>query len=133
MKRSRKVEIALVAGLAMSGCGRRAYDPCAPQTFNEFACQEAISHNGYYYGGHWYSHSYSGGYSSYYNGYYSYVRGGGRLTNVSPSDWSRPGGATGAAAGPASGQSTGTGASASGSGSVSRGVFGSSSHGGGGE
>src|SRR5215831_1307528 len=119
MKRSRKVQIALVAGLAMSGCGRRAYDPCAPQTFNEFACQEAVSHNGYYYGGHWYPHTYVGGYSSYYNGYYSYVRGGGRVQTVAPSQWSRPAGAATSGAG---GSSTGS------SGSVSRGVFGSSSH-----
>ena len=118
MKRSRKVEIALVAGLAMSGCGRRAYDPCAPQSFNELACQDAISHNGYYYGGRWHSHSYSGGYPAYYNSYYSYVRGGGHVTTVAPSAWARPSGAA------ASGPST--------SGSVSRGIFGSSGHGGGG-
>jgi hypothetical protein len=121
MKRSRKVEIALVAGLAMSGCGRRAYDPCAPQTFNAEACQDAISHNGYYYGGHWYPHSYSGGYSSYYNGYYHYIRGGGRVAAIAPSEWSRP----------AAGANTSGGAHSSGS--VSRGVFGSSGHGGGGE
>ena len=124
MKRSTKVEIALVAGLAMSGCGRRAYDPCAPQTFNDLACQEAVNHNGYYYGGHWYPHTYVGGYSSYYNGYYSYVRGGGRVTQIAPSQWSRP---SGAAAGTAS-TSSGQGASSSG-GSVSRGVFGSTGHG----
>ena len=117
MKRSRKVEIALVAGLAMSGCGRRAYDPCAPQTFNEVACQDAVSHNGYYYGGHWYPHTYSGGYSAYYNGYNSYMRSGGSITQVAPSEWSRPG-------------STATGSTSSGS--VSRGVFGSSAHGSGG-
>ena len=127
MKRSRKVEIALVAGLAMSGCGRRAYDPCAPQTFNEFACQEAVSHNGYYYGGHWYPHTYYGGYSSYYNSYHSYVRTGGRITNVSPSEWSRPSqSSTAGAAAATSGSSSG--ASSTSSGSVSRGVFGSSSH-----
>ena len=126
MKRSRKVEIALVAGLAMSGCGRRAYDPCAPQTFNEFACQEAVSHNGYYYGGHWYPHTYYGGYSSYYNSYHSYVRTGGRITTVSPSEWGRPSqSAVGAAAGTSG---TSSGASSTSSGSVSRGVFGSSSH-----
>ena len=119
MKRSRKVEIALVAGLAMSGCGRRAYDPCAPQTFNPQACQDAVSHNGYYYHGTWFPHSYSGGYSAYYNSYYSYVRGGGSVTGVSSSDYSRPAGAS----------ADGTGSS---SGSVSRGVFGSSSHGSGG-
>jgi len=111
MKRSRKVEIALVAGLAMSGCGRRAYDPCSPQTFNELACQEAVSHNGYYYGGHWYPHTYVGGYSSYYNSYHSYVGGGGRVTAIAPSQWGRPSASTGST-----------------SGSVSRGVFGSSSH-----
>jgi hypothetical protein len=121
MRRSTKVEIALVAGLALSGCGRRAYDPCAPQTFNELACQEAVSHNGYYSGGHWYPHTYYGGYSSYYNSYHSYIGGGGRITQVSPSEWSRPGG-TGATAG--SGATSGS--------SVSRGVFGSTGHGGGG-
>jgi len=119
MKRSHKVEIALVAGLALSGCGRSVYDPCAPQTFNEFACQEAVSHNGYYYGGHWYPHTYYGGYSSYYSSYHTYVSGGGRVRTVAPSQWSKPGGASGAVVG------AGT---TSGSGSVSRGVFGSSSH-----
>jgi hypothetical protein len=115
MKRSRKVEIALVAGLAMSGCGRR--DPCAPQTFNQDACLDAINHNGYYYGGHWYPHSYSGGFSAYYNGYYSYVGNGGNVTPISPSEWSVPSGAS--ASGP-------PGATSAGSESVSRGVFGSS-------
>ena len=129
MKRSRKVEIALVAGLAMSGCGRRAYDPCSPQTFNELACQDAVSHNGYYYGGHWYPHTYYGGYSSYYSGYNTYIRGGGRVTNITPSDWGRPGNVGGAVAADA-GKSSGS--SSSSSGSVSRGVFGSSSHGSGG-
>ena len=126
MKRSRKVEIALVAGLAMSGCGRRAYDPCAPQSFNELACQDAISHNGYYYGGHWYSHSYGGSYSSYYSGYHSYINRGGRVTSVPPSSWSRPASSSGSTTGTATGTS---------SGSTSRGVFGSSAHGssGGGE
>ena len=110
MKRSGKVEIALVAGLALTGCGRRAYDPCAPQTFNQDACQEAIRNRGYYYEGNWYSHSYSGGYSNYYNGYYSYMRNGGNVTQIAPSEWSRPAGAP-----------------STGSGSVSRGIFGSSS------
>ena len=127
MRRSRKVEIALVAGLAMSGCGRRAYDPCAPQTFNEFACQEAVNHNGYYYGGQWYPHTYYGGYTSYYNGYHSYVSSGGSVTTVSPSQWGRPGQAASTAAG--AGTSTGTGDAATSSGSVSRGVVGSSAHG----
>jgi len=122
MKRSRKVEIALVAGLAMSGCGRR--DPCAPQTFNQDACQDAINHNGYYYGGHWYSHSYSGGFSSYYNDYYYYVRGGGNVTQIAPSEWSVPNGAP--SAGP-------PGAASTGGDSVSRGIFGSSSSSSGGE
>ena len=125
MKRSTKVEIALVAGLAMSGCGRRTYDPCAPQTFNEMACQQAVSHNGYYYGGHWYPHTYVGGYSSYYNSYHSYIGGGGRITQVAPSQWSRPGGSGGLGA--STGSTSGTGASSSGS--VSHGVFGSTGHG----
>lgn len=125
MKRSGKVQIALVAGLAMTGCGRRAYDPCNPQTFNEQACQDAINHHGYYYGGHWYPHTYSGSYMSYYSGYNSYVRTGGRVTSVSPSEWSSPSASSGSS----------NGASSTGSGSVSRGIFGSSSHGssGGGE
>jgi hypothetical protein len=110
MKRSGKVEIALVAGLAMAGCGRRGYDPCAPQTFNVDACQQAINNKGYYYGGQWYSRSYSGGFSNYYNDYYGYLRNGGNVTQIAPSQWSQP-----------------AGASSTGSGSVSRGIFGSSS------
>jgi hypothetical protein len=108
--------------LVLSGCGRRAYDPCAPQTFNQAACQEAIDHNGYYYGGQWYPHTYNGGFSAYYNSYYSYVRNGGTPANVTPSDWARPAGA--ATTGPAA---------SSGDSSVSRGVFGSSAHSSGGE
>ena len=119
MKRSGKIEIALVAGLAMSGCGRKAYDPCAPQNFNEAACQDAVNHNGYYYGGRWYSHSYPGGYSWYYNGYNSYVRRGGSVTTVPSSEWTGPG-----TSDPSGARSTGSG--------VSRGIFGSSAHGGGG-
>lgn len=87
MKRSGKVQIALVAGLAMSGCGRKAHDPCAPQTFNDKACQDAISHNGYFNNGNWIPHTYIGGYSSYYAGYTDYVRSGGTATTVSPSEF----------------------------------------------
>jgi hypothetical protein len=124
MKRSRKVELTLVAGLALSGCGRRMYDPCSPQTFNEIACQDAISHNGYYYGGQWYSHSYSGGYSYYYNDYNRYVRSGGSVTRISPSEWSRPATSSGSTSGSATG-----GTSSGDISSVSHGVFGSSAHG----
>jgi len=119
MKRSRKVEIALVAGLAMAGCGRRTYDPCAPEMFNPQACQDAIANNGYYSGGRWYPHTYIGGYPYFYNSYNSYVQRGGSVTNVPASQWTRPAGA------PATGDPA----------SVGRGVFGSSAHGasGGGE
>jgi hypothetical protein len=145
MKRSRKVEIALVAGLAMSGCGRRAYDPCNPQTFNEAACQDAVNHNGYFFDGQWYPHTYSGSYSAYYVGYHNYVLRGGSVTTVPPDDWTRPkkpavppsgtttdstGGSTsGSTADSTTGSKTGAASSESSESSVSRGVFGSSAHG----
>lgn len=112
MKRSRQVKIALVAGLALSGCGRRAYDPCVPQTFNDIACQDAIAHHGYYYGGNWYTNSYSYGYSHYYGGYNTFVQTGGPVTSVPSSSWAAPGSSS-------SGSSS----------SVSRGIFGSSASG----
>jgi hypothetical protein len=111
MKRSGKVQIALVAGLAMSGCGRKAQDPCSPQTFNAKACQDAVSHNGYYDNGQWIPHTYTAGYSSYYAGYNSYVRSGGTTTTASPSESAKPATTSGS---PAE------------SGTVSRGIFGSS-------
>ena len=141
MKRSRKVEIALVAGLAMAGCGKKAYDPCSPQAFNEKACQDAIAHKGYYWGGTFYPQKYHrGGFAHYYNDYYSYVRSGGSVTPVSPSQWAGPAsaGAAPVPAGTTAGTATsGTTADAASSGttsgsSVSRGVFGSSAHGSGG-
>src|SRR5690348_18322304 len=65
MKKSGQVTLTIVAAMALAGCARR-YDPCAPETFNELACQEGIRRGGY-------SHPYP----YYYDGYHSYMSHGG--------------------------------------------------------
>ena len=64
-------------------------DPCLPQVYNEAACQYAVQHNGYYYGGTWYRHVYSMPFLYYHNGYSGYVRSGGRVRALSPGTYSR--------------------------------------------
>lgn len=69
-KRSQRVDLTLVTALAAAltagaagacdgGHGRlTAADPCAPETFDDGACQSAVRDHGYYYGGHWVPHIY---------------------------------------------------------------------------
>ena len=47
---------ALAALVAATGCSRRvAYDPCEPVSYQQVACDSAVAHHGYWYGGRWYA------------------------------------------------------------------------------
>jgi len=49
--------LAAVAGGAT--CSHHAvYDPCEQTTYVQAACDSAVAHQGYYYGGTWYPHVY---------------------------------------------------------------------------
>ena len=75
MKKSRAVTLTVVASVGLASCGRRI-DPCEPATFNDLACQEAVSAGGYYWGGSWYPMTYSRPYPYYYDSYRGYVSRG---------------------------------------------------------
>jgi len=78
MKKSGQVTLTIVAAVALAGCAR-SYDPCRPETFNEWACQEATRQGGYYYNGRWFSSYYSRPYPYYYDGYHTYISRGGSV------------------------------------------------------
>ena len=93
-KRSSAVPLSIVPALAaVVGCGPSGpqvvsgVDPCLPQVYNEAACQYAVQHNGYYYGGTWYRHAYTMPFLFYHNGYSGYVRSGGRVRALSASSY----------------------------------------------
>ncbi|HYL05594.1 MAG TPA: hypothetical protein VE075_06120, partial [Thermoanaerobaculia bacterium] len=75
MKKALHVRLTLVstaaAALVASGCGRPAAggdpvgDPCAPETFQEVDCREAIAHQGYYRHGVFVPHVYYRTYNDY--------------------------------------------------------------------
>lgn len=79
MKRSVHVSLTVVAAIGLASCGRRGPDPCAAQTFNELACQEAVNGGGYYYNNTWYPLRYSHPYPYYYDSYRGYVAHGGAV------------------------------------------------------
>jgi hypothetical protein len=91
MKKSAQVTLTVVAALGLTGCSRRP-DPCAAETFNPDACQEAVRDGGYYYGGHWYGMPYGHSYPYYYNNYYSHVSRGGSVHAYSSSSYAHPAG-----------------------------------------
>lgn len=95
MKKSGAIPLSLVTAVAatLTGCYRRpGIDPCAPATFNEFACQEAVSSGGYHYNGTWYPMTYSHPYPYYYESYHTYVGRGGAVRSVPSTSYVRPGG-----------------------------------------
>ena len=96
IKRSSAVPLTFVPVLAaVVSCGPSngapqvvsGVDPCLPQVYNEAACQNAVHHQGYYYGGMWYHHVYAMPYLYYHNGYSGYVRSGGRVSALSPGSY----------------------------------------------
>jgi hypothetical protein len=67
----------LAAAVTMSACDTRpSMDPCEPVSYMQAACDSAVTHRGYWYGGTWYPHVYSYLPLYYYNGYRSYLGGG---------------------------------------------------------
>lgn len=116
MKRSVRVSLSIVTGIALASCGRRAQDPCAARTFNEQACQDAVNNHGYYWNGAWYPMRYSQPYPYYYDSYRTYRTNGGvsapapGVTYGRPSGVERGGfGSTGEAHGSSSSGSHGSG------------------------
>ena len=77
---------ALAALISAAACGPRqsALDPCEPDSYTQVACDSAVVHHGYYYGGTWYPRVYPYLPLYYYNGYRSYAGSGGRMRYASP-------------------------------------------------
>lgn len=92
MKRSVRVTLTVVAGVALTACSRRAQDPCAAATFNEMACQDAVAHGGYYWNGNWFAVTYSHPYPFYYDSYRSYRSNGGVTRGEPGITYGRPSG-----------------------------------------
>lgn len=89
MKRSGQVTLTLVAAAALAGCGRR-YDPCAAETFDDQACQQAVRDNGYYYHGSWFPMYYSHPYPYYFDSYRRRLAGGGSVTSAPAGSYAHP-------------------------------------------
>ncbi|MEP6494921.1 MAG: hypothetical protein ABJF01_19700 [bacterium] len=82
---------ALAALVATTGCARSdrlAYDPCESASYVQTACDSAVVHHGYWYGGTWYPHTYQYLPLYYFGRYNSYVSGGGRVRSISPTVYS---------------------------------------------
>lgn len=120
MKKSAKVTLTVVATVGLASCGRGRLDPCQPEYFSEFACQEAVHSGGYYWRGTWYPMIYHYAYPYYYDSYTTFVRRGGHVVVAPSGSYTQPGKTFGTG---------GSGASSSSSGTV-RGGFGSTGSGG---
>jgi hypothetical protein len=103
VKRSTSISLTIVPALA-AACGPNALppDPCLPSTYTAPACEYAVQHQGYYYGGTFYPHVYSSPFLYYSNGYSNYVAGGGRVSTIAPGRFAPGGGASGAVSAPSS-------------------------------
>ncbi|HXT17220.1 MAG TPA: hypothetical protein VN706_16400 [Gemmatimonadaceae bacterium] len=89
IRRSRAVPLTLVPLLAATVGARCAgdsvaYDPCEPQSYAQVACDSAVVHHGYYYGGAWYPRVYPYAGLYYLTRYNGYVSSGGALRTISP-------------------------------------------------
>ena len=81
----------LAAAVTISACDSQpAMDPCEPVSYVQAACDSAVAHRGYWYGGTWYPHVYSYLPLYYYNGYRSYVGSGGRVRSYAPTVYAPP-------------------------------------------
>jgi hypothetical protein len=111
MRRSLRVTLTVVSGVALISCGRRALDPCANQTFNAQACQDAVRSGGYFWNGTWYPMKYTHPYPFYYDSYQSYhgpSSGASAASYAQPSGVERGGfGSTGEAHGASGGEGVG--------------------------
>jgi hypothetical protein len=79
MKKSARIALTVVATAGVAACGRQRQDPRESATFNEQACQQAVSRGGYYWGGSWVPMSYHYPYPYYYDSYREYVSRGGTV------------------------------------------------------
>lgn len=82
----------VVAAAAMASCGRRGKDPCAPTTFSEQFCQDAVRSGGYFWNGTWYPMVYSNPYPYYYDSYRTFRSNGGQTSPAPAITYGRPGG-----------------------------------------
>jgi hypothetical protein len=69
--------------------GSAPIDPCNTVTYNDLACQQAISANGYYYSGTWFPVVYSHPYGYYHTHYNTFIVRGGRVRSVPSNYYSR--------------------------------------------
>lgn len=90
-RRSRSVPLSLVPALAAlvgaAGCTNNTVDPidpCEPGTYTQAACDSAVVHHGYWYGGAWYPRVYPYAPIWYYSRYTGFIGGGGRVRTISP-------------------------------------------------
>jgi hypothetical protein len=88
-RRSRAIPLAIVPALAAlagtAACSHRSiYDPCDQTAYVQTACDSAVVHQGYYYGGTWYPHVYPYAGLYYYNRYTGFLAGGGHVRSISP-------------------------------------------------
>ena len=116
MKKSTKVTLTVVAAAALASCGRSRRDPCESAYFNEYACQEAVSSGGYWWGGTWVPMRYSYPYPYYYDHYRTFTSSGGRVVVAPPGTYSRPAGSVTSSPGVSRGGFGATGAAHSGGG-----------------
>jgi hypothetical protein len=79
VKRSTSITLTIVPALAAVCTGSVPPDPCLPASYTVEACEYAVSHQGYYYGGVFYPHLYANPFLFYNRGYQNYVSGGGRV------------------------------------------------------
>jgi hypothetical protein len=95
-RRSTAVPLSLVPALAAlvtaAACrsDRVALDPCEPSSYTQVACDSAVVHHGYWYGGTWYPRVYPYLPFYYYNGYRSYVGSGGQVRSIAPTIFAPP-------------------------------------------
>jgi hypothetical protein len=88
-RRSRAIPLSLVPALAAvagsAACSHHAvYDPCEQTTYVQAACDSAVAHQGYYYGGTWYPHVYPYAGLYYYSRYSGFIASGGHVRRISP-------------------------------------------------
>jgi hypothetical protein len=88
-RRSAVVPLSIVPALAAlvsaTACSSNpVYDPCEPASYLEAACDSAVVHHGYWYGGTWYPHVYQYAPPYYYSRYTGYLARGGRVRSIAP-------------------------------------------------
>jgi hypothetical protein len=95
-RRSTAVPLTIVPALAalvsVASCGsrQRALDPCEPDSYTQVACDSAVVHHGYWYGGAWYPRVYPYLPLYYYTGYHRYLGSGGQMRYASPTVYAPP-------------------------------------------